>query len=1554
MITRRGGFLDDIDKFDAEFFGINPREAAHADPQQRLLLEVAYEAVEDAGLTLATLSGRCAGVYVGISTWDYSFLQVKSEERASIGAYTNVGTALCIVANRLSYFFNLIGPSLAVDTACSSSLVATHLACRSLWNGESELAFVGGVNVLVQPEVTIGFSKASMLSPDGRCKSFDARANGYVRGEGAGVVILKPLARALADGDSIYAVIRGTAVNQDGRTAGISLPNQASQEANILDALRLADVPPESVQYVEAHGTGTPVGDPIEAAAIGATYGKARENGKHCVIGSIKSNVGHMEAAAGIAGLIKTALCLRHRRIPANVHFERPNPQIPFDDLQLRVAQQLTPWPETYGEPPRAGVNGFGFGGTNGHVILEAAPAVDKVARIETAKRSAFVLPLSARSEAALPDLARSYLDALREGELKCEALRDICFSASVKRSHHDFRLALVAHDHAELVDQLEGYLCGEQRINCSSGRASNMPHGPVFVCSGMGQQWWAMGRELLSEEPVFRDAIEEVSELFASLADWSLLEKLTADERDSELQGTRYGQPAIFALQVGLAALWRSWGVEPAAVLGHSAGEMAAAYISGALSLEDAVRVVFHRSRLQHRVAGQGAMLAVGLSSDEALRLVERHPRAISIAAINGARSVTLSGDAAALAEIDKALNGEDVFSRLLQVDVPYHSPKMEPLERELLDCLHDIRPRSASTRFFSTVTGTALDGSELDARYWYRNVREPVLFSDTLGGVIDSGHRVFVELGAHPVLRRDIAACLNGKATQGITLGSLRRADRERAALLGSLGALYSAGAEIDWSKLYPACSNAIKLPRYPFQSERFWHESEQNRRIRVSRPTHPLLGIPLEAPKPTWEADLGSVDLGYLADHQIGDSIVFPGAGYVEMALAAAKEIFGPVPCVVEEIEFQKFLLLDQVVSPTVRLEFDPASNEFAVYARNSSDGTWDMHARGRVRQFAELTYSEVDLAQIRNRCPASFDREECYRRFADSGYRYGPTFQGMERLWLGEREMLAEIHVPTGLKQEYSEYRLQPAVLDACLQTVLAGFSPWSDLDLKGEIFVPVNINRIRFRTAPSTRMFAYTRVTNLGPRELKVDLQIVDDTGGSLVDVQGITLRQGGHRPQKLDNTLYEYHWQLDPPKTTNVERSSYHLPGPEVLHSILQMEAESLNQRFNRARFQTEYQSRSRAAASAYIARALREMGWTLDGALPTGKVAERLGIVPQYHRWLRFVLKELTPQEITSAQDAQHLWKALWEDFPECQSELRQLRLCGEKLPAVLRGEVDALGLIFPEGALGSAEALYQDSPTFRIHNLLVQKAVAEIAQRLPTGRALRILEIGGGTGGTTSFVLPVLPQHCTEYVFTDISPRFTAHAQYKFAQYPFVQCRTLDIERDPIEQGFDLHSFDLIIASDVVHATKDLRKTLNQIKSLLGAGGMVSIVELTRPWLGLTLVFGLLKGWWLFDDDVRRDEPCVSQETWKSLLQDAGFTDTVCIADCPEADSAQHSVILARGPQLALSPALSPQTSENREPGCYFPTETLRVARALERSSGPDYGHAETPSSK
>jgi acyl transferase domain-containing protein/aryl carrier-like protein len=1519
--SRYGGFLDHIDRFDAQFFGISPREAAPADPQQRLLLELAYHAIEDAGLTLSFLSGRQAGVFVGIASFDYGSLQFN--DRATIDAYTNLGGALCIAANRISYFFNLLGPSVAIDTACSSSLVATHFACESIWKGESELAFAGGVNVILRPELSIGFSKASMLAPDGRCKSFDARANGYVRGEGAGVVILKPLSRAVADGDRIYALIRATAVNQDGRTEGISVPNRLSQEANLRSALTLAGIAAESVQYVEAHGTGTPVGDPIEAAALGAVYGQARKPDERCVIGSIKSNVGHLEAGAGIIGLIKTALCLHHRQIPPSLHFETPNPQIRFDDLRLRVAQRLEPWPESNGHPPRAGVNSFGFGGTNGHAILEAAPEFNGNAAPSphpTEDDRAWMLPLSARSASALSDLARLYANALDDGgRLRDAALRDISFSASLKRSHHEFRLAVVGRDKPDLVEQLQAFLRGEERSNTSNGRIAEKASRPVFVCSGMGQQWWGMGRELLQQERAYRDALEEVDALFRQLAGWSLLEEMNADADRSQMGKTQVAQPALFAVQVALAALWRSWGVEPAAVVGHSAGEVAAAYIAGALSLRDAACVAYHRSRLQQRTAGQGTMLAAAISREEAARLIARHAQAISIGAVNGARSLTLSGDASVLAQIEAALNEANVFCRPLQVEVPFHSPIMEQLETELMQSLRDIEPRAATTAFFSTVTGAALNGPELDARYWYRNIREPVLFHAAIAEMIAAGHELFVEIGSHPILRNDIAACLNERSIRRRPVWSLKRGEAERAAMLGALGRLYADGAQIDWHKLFAAGGRVVKLPSHPFQRDRHWRESERVRQIRVGHVVHPLLGKRLETAQPIWNATLDATDSTYLTDHRIGKTIVFPGAGYVEMALAAGREIFGSVPCMVQDIEFQKFLVLDEKKPCLVQIAFDAAASAFDIHGcADSSAHAWELHARGSMRRAEAGPPPTVDVAQIRRRCRDAVDVQEYYARLSEIGLDYGPAFQGIARLWRGADEILADICMRDAIRQGASSYRLHPAVLDASFQAVMAALPASFQQNAAKATYLPVRIERIRFQTSPDHRVVAVARLSELGPAELKADIDILNDAGELLVEVQGLVCRPIERRARPRQAAFYEYQWKLARGASRTGWRDSRHLAFPGLLAPVLQAEAEGLRQRFDRARFQGEFLPLSRKAAALHIARALRELGYTPQcAAMPVDELADHLGLAPQYRKWLRLMLsKEVSPAELTSSEDPHRPWKEAWDAFPECQIEMLLARRCGEELARVLRGEVDPLNLIFPEGELTTAEHLYQDSPTFRLNNLLVQKAVMQIVQHLPKGKALRVLEIGGGTGGMTSFVLSVLPEHCTEYVFTDISALFIAHAQRKFARYPFVQYRPLDIERDPAEQGFEAHSFDLIIASDVLHATQNLPRTLDRMKHLLGSGGTLILLEPTRPGLGMTLIFGLLKGWWLFEDDgIRCDEPCINQEKWKGLLTEAGFSAPLCIADCPDAEHAQHSVIIARAPELALSPALAPQ---------------------------------------
>lgn len=1168
--TRWGGFVKNIDRFDAQFFGISPREAARIDPQQRMLLEVAWEALEDGGQVPEQLARSSTGVFIGIASSDYYDIQLMN--RRSINAYTNLGGHYSIAANRISYLFNLTGPSLAVDTACSSSLVAVHLACQSIWNGESTLALAGGVNAMLKPEMTIAFSSASMLSPDGRCKSFDAAANGYVRAEGAGIVVLKPLSSALIDGDSIYAVIRSTVVNQDGRTKGITVPNEASQIAMLEDAYRLAGVSPCDVGYIEAHGTGTPVGDPIESQALGKVLSRNRPLGDECLIGSVKSNIGHLESGSGIAGLIKAALCLKHAQVPPNLHFETPNPNIPFETLQLRVPKRLEPLPNDKG-PRIAGVNSFGFGGTNAHIVLQEAPTSSEVATDPLRARQAgqhipHLLPLSARSASALQAMAQKYQDFFLLDGAKQPSLTDICFTASLHRTHHNHRLAVVAASKSEMVAQLDAFLAEESRLGLSSGRAQPKEVKLVFVFSGMGQQWWAMGRELLHDEPVFRAVIEECDALLRPYTGWSLKEELLADEATSRISKTEIAQPALFALQVALAALWRSWGIQPDAIVGHSVGEVAAAHVAGVLTLPDAVQVIFHRSRLQAKTAGEGKMLAVGLSEKEAKQLLIGFENHVSIAAINSPRAVTLSGDVEALQQIANSLAPE-IFNRLLQVEVPYHSPKMALIKNDLFSSLQNITPQAATTPLFSTVTGQISRGSEWDAAYWWQNVRYPVRFAQACQNLMEAGFDTFLEIGAHPVLAHSMKECLAEADKKAVVLPSLRRKKAERIMMLASLGQLYTLGYPIDsvpfgyWYRLYaPTASglsrsrgeaehhvrqqpNRVRLPSYAWQRERYWHESDASRQARLvdeqqramlGQQVHPLLGAKLQAAYPVWDVEIDQQQLSYLSDHAIQGSVVYPAAAYVEMALAATPSR------VVEEIEFHKALFLP---SASVRLQFVLHHDySFDIYSMPFGDSgskeEWVRHAHGYLRQQNPQAKSTIALDEIRERLSDDIPGPECYRQFQEMGLEYGPFFQGIERLWRGETEALGAIAVYKREKPQAAvgaekpllgEYHLHPTILDACFQVLLGVMAADEDKAL----YLPVRIKRLRLQNEMSSGIiWAHAQLREQSASILSGDINLYDDVGNLLVEIQGLRCNRlaGQHdSTSKIDDYLYQYQWE---------------------------------------------------------------------------------------------------------------------------------------------------------------------------------------------------------------------------------------------------------------------------------------------------------------------------------------------------------------------------------------------------------------------------------------
>jgi acyl transferase domain-containing protein/acyl carrier protein len=1176
MNTRWGGFLQQVDRFDAPFFGISPREAARMDPQQRLLLEVAWEALQDAGQVAERLAATRTGVFIGISNNDYGRMQFGDPLR--IDAYAGTGNALSIAANRISYVFDLRGPSIAIDTACSSSLVAVHMACRSLCNGESTLALAGGVNLILSPAITINFSKAGVMAPDGRCKTFDARADGYVRSEGAGVVVLKPLSKALADADPIYAVVLGSAVNQDGRSNGLMAPNPLAQEAVLREAYRRARVSPGDVQYVEAHGTGTLLGDPIEVTALGAVMGIDRPAERPCAIGSVKTNIGHLEAAAGIAGLIKVALALKHREIPPNLHFTEPNPHIPFDRLPLRVQTTLAPWP-IESAPSLAGVSSFGFGGTNAHVVLREALG----SRIRSAEhriengdirgaRSGRLLPLSAQSPDALRSLARAYQDFLTIPESDL-SLYDICYTASARRGHQDYRLAVSGDSREQLTDGLQAFLQGESRPGLSSGRKdSGRRRKLVFVFPGQGSQWLGMGRTLAEQEPVFREVMERCDRAMRPYGDWSLLaELLNTDGDRSRLGEVDVLQPALFAIQTALTALWRSWSVEPAAVVGHSMGEVAAAHVAGVLSLEDAAKVVCSRSRIVKSTIGKGAMAAVGLSIADARHALADFEDRVSIAVSNGSTSTVLSGDPEALEVIVDRLQRQEIFGRMIKVDFAAHSPQMEPLCGDLRRALEGLQPRSATVPIYSTVTGKISDGLSFDPAYWTKNLREPVLFSTAVHQLLEDGYDTFLEVSPHPALLSSIQEEFRHSGKAVVVLPSLRRDEDERKILAGSLGTLYTSGYPIEWSRVYPEGGRCVQLPLPPWQRERCWMESEvgdydsQWERVpHGTRQKHPLLGRHFKAAYPAgthfWEGTLDKRVLPYLNDHRIEAVAVLPASAYVEMALAAAAEAFGAQPFAVKDIEFHRALFLPDDAR-SLQLVFSSAADNaasFQIYSRpaglDQSSKSWTLHVTGKVSLQAErsvLPALHDTMEEIQAQAREKISGPDYYAKLSEHGIDYGHSLQSITQLWRHNREVLAEVRIPEGSEFEFSTYRLHPASLDAGLQAAGAAISHEVSGNDEQQIFVPTHIDEIRIHGRPGPHLWSYARLEEQQANTIEGEVRLLDDTGHAVVEMFGLHFNSLGGSSQRaleenLDDWLYEFQWQPAPrlKEQTVVERST--------------------------------------------------------------------------------------------------------------------------------------------------------------------------------------------------------------------------------------------------------------------------------------------------------------------------------------------------------------------------------------------------------------------------
>ena len=1163
MFVRKGGFLDQpVEGFDALFFGISPREAERMDPQQRLLLETSWEALEDAGIPADRLAGTNTGVFIGAFTFDNQVTQLGIESRHLISAQTPTSSTFTMLSNRLSYFYDLRGPSVSMDTACSSSLVALHHACGAIWGGDCDMALAGGANIVFRPETVISMCKGGFLSPDGRSKSFDSRANGYGRGEGSGVIVIKTLSAAMADRDRIYSVIRATGVNQDGRTNGITVPNPDSQQALCRSVCEQAGIAPESIQYLEAHGTGTPVGDPIEAGSLGNVYGKSRPEGKTVALGSIKANIGHTEAAAGVAGVIKACLSLHHNTIPPLANLEEPNPNIPFEELGLRLPRSPEPMEDT-SDSPKAAVNSFGYGGTNAHVILEQyrepTPTTSRIANgsaathngkgaaasYSTVNRSAhldsvhsnnqLLLPVSARSSEALIEAVRAIVEIL-PALATSYSIAEICHSAALRRCHHNHRLIARCSSTEDLREKLECYLRNGQADGIITGKVENGPvQKPVFVFTGMGPQWWGMGRELMQQDSLFRTAVEECDAILQGIAGWSIIEELSKDEEASRVTETQIAQPANFVLQYGLTKMLEARGISPAAILGHSVGEVTAACVSGVLNLEDALTVSFHRSRIQAKAAGRGGMLAVGLSLSEAETLLLGHEDSVSIAAVNSPTSVTLAGDTPVLATIAAQLEQRAVFNRMLDVEVPYHSHYMDPLKAETLSHLEKLRPTLPAVTLYSTVTGKAVTDVKYDASYWCDNIREPVRFANTIASALADEHALFLEVGPHPVLSTSLRECILESGSVAATAATLRKRRPEMATFMEGVCQLYCAGLLLDWHALLPASDRFVPLPLYPFQREAHWFESPVASASRrgVGEDNHPLLTRRTASHNPTWESPLNVGVLPYIPEHQVDGVVVFPGAGYIESALAMHHQLTGMDETVLTDIQLLRALVVDGEDDPLISISLDEKSQRFSVHSRTNQDqDRWTEHATGIVSAVPPGLVATVDLGAVRSRCKTAINIDDLYDQLAKRGLVYGDHFRRIAALSRSEREALARIEPHDAPGRNMSSYRLHPTMLDSCFQSLVALISP----DLGGaSTFVPVAIDRLILREVPRGGFWCVSELVDSTAHNITGNLTLIDDHGEVFAQVRGFRCQALARGKQQaaslLGHIAYDVEWE---------------------------------------------------------------------------------------------------------------------------------------------------------------------------------------------------------------------------------------------------------------------------------------------------------------------------------------------------------------------------------------------------------------------------------------
>ncbi|MEU1904650.1 SDR family NAD(P)-dependent oxidoreductase [Streptomyces hygroscopicus] len=1116
--ARSGGFLDDADAFDAALFGISPREAQSMDPQQRLLLETAWETLEQAGIAPDSLKGSRTGVFAGVIQHDYISWAATALE--SIDGYQGTGISGGVASGRISYTFGLEGPAVTVDTACSSSLVAIHLASQSLRSGECSMALAGGATVMSTPGIFIDFSRQRGLAPDGRCKAFADAADGTGFSEGVGLVLLERLGDARRNGHRVLAVVRGSAVNQDGASNGLTAPNGPSQERVIRQALAGARLSGADVDVVEAHGTGTKLGDPIEAQALLATYGQQRSGGGPLLLGSLKSNIGHTQAAAGVAGVIKMVMAMRHGTVPPTLHVDAPSSHVDWSSGAVALVTEARAWPET-GRPRRAAVSSFGVSGTNAHVVLEQAPAEETPARRQAPPADVVPWVVSAASPEALR--AQAGRLASFAGARTDLSADDIGHALAAGRASLAHRALVVGTDRERLVAGLDAVRRGEPAAGVVT--ADGMPAlergRVVFVFPGQGSQWAGMGRELAETSPVFRARLEECAAALAPYTDWSLMDVVRGAPDAPPLDDVV--QPVLFAMSVSLAALWRSVGVEPDAVTGHSQGEVAAACVAGVLSLEDAARVAVLRSRVAGRLVGRGSIASVALSADAVRERIGAVEGLLEVAAINGPASVVVSGDTEAVEALVAGCAADGVRARVIPGTVyASHSAHVEAIEDAVLEALAPVRPGRGEITLYSTVTGDVIDGTRLDARYWYRNLREPVRFEPVTRLLMERGFDAFVEVSAHPVITASIEDTAAAAATGPVaTAGTLRRDEGGRERFLLAAGALFARGVDLDWAALFDdAARQPVEIPTYAFQRERYWLTSGAQaagaRAHGLSGLDHPLLSVAVEVPEDgglVLSGRLSLADQPWLADHRVEGHAVVAGACLAEMAVRAGDEAGCPV---LEELAIQVPLVVEDGRATQLRVGVGDVSGDgtrtLTIHARpEHGDGGWTCHATGTLAPAPGAPPPKDADDWARTWPPPGavpLPVTGVYDDLKARDLAYGPVFRGLEAAWDRNGETFAEAALPDGGRADATAFGLHPALLDAALHALVVGNALPAARD--GAPWMPFAWSGLRLHATGALRV--RVRITAAAD-DGTVRLDLADSAGNAVLTAAGLTLRQ---------------------------------------------------------------------------------------------------------------------------------------------------------------------------------------------------------------------------------------------------------------------------------------------------------------------------------------------------------------------------------------------------------------------------------------------------------